>query len=71
MAAAIHGVQIARGIGFIRPDAGTADLLFHRSALEAGAFGALREGWWGTFEVTPDPCTPARQQARNPRPLEE
>jgi cold shock CspA family protein len=28
----IHGLQIARGLGFLRPDDGGADLLFRRSA---------------------------------------
>lgn len=60
----IHGIQIARGIGFIRPDDGTTDLLFHRSVLDAGAFEELREGQWVTFEVGPDPRDPARQQVR-------
>lgn len=40
----ICGIQIARGIGFIRPDDGSEDLLFQRDALEAGAFEELREG---------------------------
>lgn len=67
----IHGIQIARGIGFIRPDDGAADLLFHQDALAAGAFEELREGQWVTFEVAPDPDDPARQQARNLQLLED
>lgn len=68
----VQGIQIALGIGVIRPDDGTADLPFHRSALEeAGAFDELREGQWVTFEVTPDPRDPARRQARDLRLLEE
>ena len=67
----IHGIQIARGIGFIRPDDGTADLPFDRSALAAGAFEELREGQWVTFEVTCDPRDPARRQADTLRLVEE
>ncbi len=67
----IHGIQIARGLGFIRPDDGTADLLFHRGALAAGAFEELREGQPVAFEVAPDPRDPARRQARHVRLLEE
>ena len=67
----IHGIQIARGIGFIRPDEGTADLPFHRSTMEAGAFEELREGQWVTFEATPDPGDPMRQQVRNLRLLQD
>ena len=67
----IQGIQIARGIGFIRPDDGSEDLLFHRSALEAGTFEELREGQWVTFEVTPDPHDPARRQVEHLRLHEE
>lgn len=67
----IHGIQIARGIGFIRPDDGGDDLLFQRDALEAGAFEELREGQWVTFEVAPDPRDPTHQQARRLRLFEE
>jgi CspA family cold shock protein len=67
----IQGIQIARGVGVIRPDDGGADLPFHRDALAAGAFEELREGQWVTFEVAPDPRDPARQQAQNLRLIEE
>ncbi len=67
----IHGIQIARGLGFIRPDDGTADLLFHRGALAAGAFEELRAGQPVTFEVTSDPREPARRQVPHLRLLEE
>jgi len=66
----IQGIQIARGGGTIRPDDGTEDLPFQRTALEAGAFEELREGQWVAFEVAPDPRGPARRQARNLRLLE-
>ena len=67
----IQGLQIARGVGLIRPDDGGEDLPFHRGALEAGAFEELREGQWVTFEVAPDPRDPARRQAQNLRLIEE
>lgn len=67
----IHGIQIARGIGFIRPDDGGEDLLFQRDALEAGAFEELREGQGVAFEVAPDPRDPTRQQAWRLRLFEE
>jgi cold shock CspA family protein len=59
----IHSVQIARGIGLIRPDDGTADLSFARSALAAGAFEELREGQWVTYEPAPDSAAPESGQA--------
>lgn len=67
----IHDIQIALGIGDIRPDDGGADLPFDRGALAAGAFEELREGQWVAFEATPgaDERLPAR--ARAIRPLEE
>ena len=61
----IQGIQIVLGTGVIRPDDGTPDLPFNRSALTADAFEELREGQWVTFEVAPDPRDPARRQARN------
>ncbi|HEU5330902.1 MAG TPA: cold shock domain-containing protein [Thermomicrobiales bacterium] len=51
----IHGLQTVRGLGFIRPDDGSADLLFRRSALAAGGYEELREGQWVTYELAPDP----------------
>jgi cold shock CspA family protein len=59
----IHGLQIARGLGVIRPAAGGADLPFQRSALAAGAYEELREGQWVTFEVVPDPRGSTSPQA--------
>jgi cold shock CspA family protein len=67
----IHGIQIARGAGVIRPDDGSEDLPFQRGALAAGAFEELREGQWVAFEITADPRDPARRQARDLRLLEE
>ena len=61
----IQGIQIVLGTGVIRPNDGTPDLPFNRSALTADAFEELREGQWVTFEVAPDPRDPARRQARN------
>ena len=67
----IHGIQIALGIGVIRPDDGADDLPFDRGALEAGAFEELREGQWVTYEAAPDPRDPARRRAHTLRLLEE
>src|SRR5690348_4605469 len=39
----IHGLQTVRGLGVIRPDDGSADLLFRRNALAAGGYEELRE----------------------------
>jgi cold shock CspA family protein len=61
----IQGIQIALGLGSIRPDDGTTDLLFHRDALGAGAFEELREGMWVTFEAAPDPRNPAHRLAQH------
>ena len=61
----IQGIQIVLGTGVIRPNDGTPDLPFNRSALTADAFEELREGQWVTFEVAPDPRDPARRQAWN------
>lgn len=47
----IQGIQIARGIGYIRPDDGGADLLFQRASLAAGAFEELREGESVAYEL--------------------
>lgn len=63
----IQGIRIVLGHGYIRPDDGTADLLFRRDALAAGAFEELREGMWVTFEVAPDPRDPAQRLARDLR----
>lgn len=60
----IHGIQIARGTGVIRPDDGTADLPFNRDALAAGAFEELREGQGVVYEVAADPRDPTRREAR-------
>ena len=40
----IHAIQIARGVGVIRPDDGGEDLPFERTALEAGAFEECARG---------------------------
>lgn len=61
----IQGIRIALGIGFIRPDDGTADLQFHRDALAAGAFEELREGMWVLFEAVADPHDPALRRAQH------
>ncbi len=66
----IHGIQIARGVGVIRPDDGGEDLPFQRTALAAGAFEELREGQWVAFEVAPDPLAPCRARAEQVRPLD-
>ena len=66
----IHGIQIARGVGVIRPDDGGEDLPSQRTALAAGAFEELREGQWVAFEVTPDPLDPHRARAERVRPLD-
>ena len=66
----IHGIQIARGVGVIRPDDGGEDLPFQRTALEAGAFEELREGQWVAFEVAPDPLDPGHPRAEQVRPLD-
>ena len=66
----IQGIQIARGVGVIRPDDGGEDLPFQRGALAAGAFEELREGQWVAFEVTPDPLDPCRARAEQVRPLD-
>ena len=66
----IQGIQIARGVGVIRPDDGGEDLPFQRTALAAGAFEELREGQWGACEVKPDPLDPRRARAEQVRPLD-
>ena len=65
----IQGIQIARGVGVIRPNGGE-DLPFQRTALAAGACEQLREGQWVAFEVTPDPLDPCRARAEQVRPLD-
>lgn len=65
----IHGIQIARGVGVIRPDDGSADLPFARGALAEGRFEELREGQGVVYEVAPDPRDPARREARRLRLL--
>lgn len=67
----IHDIQIALGVGVIRPDDGSADLPFDRGALAAGAFEELREGQWVTFAIEPDPRDPAGRRARRLRLLAE
>ncbi len=67
----IHGIQIARGVGVIRPDDGGEDVPFQRTALAAGAFEELREGQWVAFEVAPDPLDPRRARAEQVRPLDD
>ena len=67
----IHGIQIARGVGVIRPDDGGADLPCQRTALAAGAFEELREGPWVAFEVAPDPLDPRRPGAEQVRPRDD
>ncbi len=66
----IQGIQIARGVGVIRPDDGGEDVPFRRTALAAGAFEELREGQWVAFEVTPDPLDPRRARAEQVCPLD-
>ena len=61
----IQGIQIALGLGFIRPDDGTADLIFHRDALAAGGFEELREGMWVLFEASADPHNAAQREVRH------
>lgn len=65
----IQGIQIARGIGYIRPDDGGADLLFYRAALVAGAFDELREGESVTFALYRDQDNPAMTRVEQLRPL--
>lgn len=60
----IQGLQIALGIGTIRPDDGGEDIPFGRDALVAGAFEELREGQAVSFALSADPTTPAARQAR-------
>jgi cold shock CspA family protein len=67
----IHGIQMARGVGVIRPDDGGEDLPFQRTALAAGAFEECREGQWVAFEVAPDPLAPRRPCAAQVRPLDD
>ena len=67
----IHGIQIARGVGVIRPDDGGEDLPFQRTDLAAGAFEELREGPWVAFEAAPDPLDPRRRRAERVRPLDD
>ena len=66
----IQGIQIARGVGVIRPDDGGEDVPFQRTALAAGACEELRAGQWVAFEVTPDPLDPCRARAEQVRPLD-
>jgi CspA family cold shock protein len=45
-----------RGFGFIRPENGTEDVFFHRSALAGGAdFDRLQQGDRVTFNAENDP----------------
>ena len=65
----VHGIQMARGVGVIRPDDGE-DLPFQRIAMAAGVFEEVREGQWIAFEVAPDPLDPRRPRAEQVRPLD-
>lgn len=67
----IQGIQIARGIGYIRPDDGGADLLFQRASLAAGAFEELREGESVTYELRENEGDPAFVTVEALRPLAE
>jgi CspA family cold shock protein len=55
-----------KGFGFITPDAGTADLFVHFSAIDASGYRELAEGQRVTFESEQGPKGP---QARAVRPL--
>ncbi len=56
-------VNVDRGFGFIRPDAGRQDLFFHATALEGVTFEELREGQRVEYEAGEDPRNPGRERA--------
>ena len=43
-----------KGFGFIKPDAGGADVFVHVSAIERSGIGTLTEGARISFETEPD-----------------
>jgi CspA family cold shock protein len=58
-----------RGYGFIQPEGSSAELFFHKSALEGVSFEELAEGGTVEFEAEPDPKRPERTQAAKVRPV--
>ena len=63
----IARLERGRGFGFIKPQAGDADLFFHTSALQGLVFDDLREGQTVEFEAEKDPRNPSRSRAVNVR----
>ena len=49
----IERIVADKGYGFIGPSGGGADVFFHRSTLEDGAFEQLCEGQGVEFELAP------------------
>ena len=61
-----------KGYGFIGRDAegGRLDLYFHRTAVAADGFAALRQGQRVSFEEEANPADPNHQRAVNVRPVD-
>jgi CspA family cold shock protein len=67
MQGTIQRLERSRGFGFIRPDGASADVFFHSTQVQGGAFDALREGQAVEFEEGPDERDPRRKRATNVR----
>jgi CspA family cold shock protein len=65
----IKTIRDDKGFGFIKPENGTQDLFFHRSAVEANGFDQLREGDRVEFTAGTDPRNPSRSRAEQVRPI--
>jgi cold shock CspA family protein len=67
----IKTIRADKGFGFIKKDGGsigTADLFFHRSAVNNDQFDDLREGQTVSFDEERDSRDPSRFRATNVSP---
>ena len=61
---------VARGFGFITPDAGgDKDVFFHSSSVADNGFDNLREGMQVSYDQEPDPRDSSRQRAVRVTPV--
>jgi cold shock protein len=65
----IKTIRDDKGFGFIKPETGTQDLFFHRSAVQDDGFDHLREGDQVEFTAGADPRDPSRSRAEQVRPI--
>ncbi len=56
--------ELAKGYGFIRPDAGGPDVMVHLSTVEASGRRTLRKGEEVVYEIEQRPKKPAPSVSR-------